>query len=102
MLCTVTVRRLRPGTYEAFREAVKPVRWPDGLTRVSVLRSQENPDEVATIGYLDMSPQHLEELRDSPEFVMSEAERLERVAEFADTVIVNGVFELADELRPPA
>ena len=100
MLCTVTVRRLKPGTYEAFREAVRPVSWPDGLTHVTVLRSQEDPDEVCTIGHLDMSEEALEELRDSPELVSAEAQRLERVAEFADTVIVNGVFELSDELRP--
>jgi hypothetical protein len=102
MLCTVTVRRLKPGTYEAFREAVQPTAWPDGLTHITVLRSQEDPDEVCTIGHLDMSEQALEDLRDSPELVIAEAARLERVAELVETVIVNGVFELSDELPRPA
>ena len=102
MLCTVTVRRLRPGTYEAFREAVTPEYWPAGLKNVLLLRNGEDPDEVCTIGYLDMSADQLDTLRDSPELMTAEAERIERVAAFADTVVVNGVFEVTDDLRPPA
>ena len=59
MLCTVTVRRLKPGTYDAFREAVQPQFWPAGLTNISVLRNQEDPDEVCTIGY----PRHVRRTR---------------------------------------
>ena len=102
MLCTVTVRRLKPDSYDAFREAVQPQFWPTGLKNISVLRNQEDPDEVCTIGYFDMSADALDTLRDSPELLTAEAERVERVAEFVDDVLVNGVFELADELHPPA
>ena len=102
MLCTVTVRRLKPGTYEAFRKAVEPTFWPAGLTNIKILRNEEDPDEVCTIGELDMSSQDLEALRDTPELLVAEAERIERIAEFTDTVVVNGVFALADELDPPA
>lgn len=102
MLCTVTVRQLKPGTYDAFREAVAPIHWPDGLVNVLVLRNGEDPDEVCTIGYLDMPADDLDALRDDPQLLMAEAQRLERVAAFADTVVVNGVFELADDIRPPA
>lgn len=102
MLCTVTVRRLRPGTYEQFREAVRPEYWPAGLRNVLVLRNDEDPDEVCTIGWLDMTHDELERLRDSPELLTAEAERLERVAAFADTIVVNGVFEVVDDLHPQA
>ncbi len=102
MLCTVTVRRLKPGTYEAFREAVEPTSWPAALKAIKILRNGEDPDEVCTLGELDMSAEALEELRDSPEFLMAEAERIERVSAFTEDVIVNTVFELADELQPPA
>jgi len=101
MLCTVTVRRLKPGTYEAFREAVKPTFWPAGLTKIKILRNGEDPDEVCTLGYLDMSADALEALRDTPELLIAEAERIERVTAFTDSVLVNTVFELADELQPP-
>lgn len=101
MLLTVTVRRLNPGTYEAFRDAVLPDPWPPILKRIQVLRSQEDPDEVCTLGFLDVSAEGLEALRDTPEFLVSEAQRLERVAAFADDVVVNEVFELVDELAPP-
>jgi hypothetical protein len=100
MLCTVTVRRLKPGSYDAFREAVQPQFWPAGLTKISVLRNQEDPDEVCTIGYLDMSPDALDMLRDSPELLTAEAGRVERVAAFVETVVVNGIFELSDDLHP--
>jgi len=102
MLCTVTVRRLKPGTYEAFREAVVPTYWPAGLANIKILRNGEDPDEVCTLGELDMSAQALEDLRDTPELLIAEAERLERVTAFTEDVMVNTVFELADELHPPA
>ena len=102
MLCTVTVRRLKPGSFDAFRDAVQPQFWPAGLTHISILRNQEDPDEVCTIGYLDMSADALDMLRDSPELLTAEAGRVERVAQFVDSVLVNGVFELSDDLRPPA
>ena len=102
MLCTVTVRRLRPGTYDAFRQAVVPDPWPPILRRVQVLRSQDDPDEVCTLGLLDVSPDQLEELRDSPDFMIPEMQRVERVAEFVDEVVVNTVFEVVDDLAAPS
>ena len=102
MLCTVTVRRLRPGTYEAFREAVVPDPWPPILKRVQVLRSQDDPDEVCTFGVLDVTADELDALRDSPDFMVPEMARVERLAEFVDEVVVNTLFELVDEFGPPA
>ncbi len=102
MLCTVTVRRLTPGTYDQFRAVVEPEYWPAGLTNVLVLRNDEDPDEVCTIGYFDISADDLEHLRDTPEVRAAEARRLERVAAFAETVIVNGIFEVVDDMRPRA
>jgi hypothetical protein len=102
MLLTVTVRQLKPGTYDAFRAAVVPDPWPPILKSIQVLRSQEDPDEVCTLGYLDVTPDELDALRDEPEFLVAEAARLERVSAFADTVVVNEIFELDHELTPPA
>ena len=102
MLCTVTVRRLRPGTYEAFREAVTPDPWPPILKSVQVLRSEDDPDEVCTIGMLDVSAVELDGLRDSPDFMVPAMQRVERVAEFVEEVVVNTVFELVEEFGPPS
>lgn len=102
MLCTVTVRRLKPGAYEAFRAAVTPDPWPAMLTGIELLRSQESPDEVCTLGFLDVSADELEALRDSPEFLLAEARRIERVSAFTDDVLVNEVFEIVERLVPPA
>ena len=101
MMCTVTVRRLKPGAYDDFRAAMEPRYWPAAMSHVVVLRSTEDPDEVCTIGYLDLDEAQMEELRDSPELLAAEAERLERVAPFSEEVLVNEVFAVVDELGPP-
>jgi hypothetical protein len=102
MMCLVTVRQLKPGSYEDFRRAWAPDVWPPQLQRVEVLRNDENPDEVMTIGYVDVSADELETMRDEPEVLQGEMRRLERIAQFEDQVLVNGIFELVEEVAPPA
>jgi hypothetical protein len=101
MMVLVTVRQLKPGTYEDFRKAWEPTPWWPQLTGLQILRNDDNPDEVLTVGYVDVNAEELEELRDSPEILESEAKRLERIAPFEERLVVNGIFELAEELRPP-
>jgi len=64
MLCALTVRRLKPGTFEQFREAfmghASPESVPAGWVRFSMIRGMEDPDEVVCFGFFDGS---LEEMR---------------------------------------
>ena len=53
MMCLVTVRQIKPGTFDDFRAAWQPDPWLPQLQRVEILRNDENPDEVTTIGYVD-------------------------------------------------
>ena len=101
MMALVTVRQLKPGSYEDFRKAWEPTPWWPQLTRLQVLRNDEDPDEVVTVGYLDVTAEELEELRDRPDILESEAKRLERIAPFEERLLVNGVFEVVEELSPP-
>jgi hypothetical protein len=101
MMALVTVRQIKPGTYDEFRKAWEPTPWWPQLAKIEVLRSDDDPDQVVTVGYVDVSADELEALRDSPEILESEAKRLERIAPFEERLLINGVFEVAEELSPP-
>ncbi len=100
MMCLVTVRQIKPGTYDDFRAAWQPDPWPSQLSRVEVLRNDDNPDEVITIGYVDCTPEEFEALRDDRSILEGESRRLERIAPYEDRVLVNSIFELVEEVRP--
>ncbi|MBV9804952.1 MAG: hypothetical protein JO130_17260, partial [Solirubrobacterales bacterium] len=46
MICTLTARRLKPGTYDAFRAAWDPGGIPPGWTAIYHCRDVEDPDVV--------------------------------------------------------
>ncbi len=102
MLCALTVRRIRPESYDAFRAAWQPDPWPEFLTSAQLMRNQDDPDEVAALGFLDLSVDDLDALRDDPEFLANEARRVERISEFEESVVLNAIYEIAEEVRPPA
>ncbi len=59
MLCALTVRNLKPGTFDQFREAFMSVIDPDnppaGFVRFDMLRNMDNPDQVICFGFFDGS-----------------------------------------------
>jgi hypothetical protein len=57
MLCFLTVRKLKPGSYESFREAWDPgedvpAGFTEGFTRAYHLRNLEDENEVISFGFL--------------------------------------------------
>lgn len=100
MMCLVTVRQLKPGSYDEFRAAWTPDPWPPQLARVEILRHDDDPDQVMTVGYMDMTADELDAMRDQEDVLAGEAARLARIAPFEEQVLVNGVFELVEEVRP--
>lgn len=101
MLCALTVRRLKPGSYDDFRSAWQPEPWPPFLTRAYLARNQDDPDEVAAFGFLDLTADELDALRDDPEFLMTEARRVERIAAYEERVVLNAIYEVSEEVSPP-
>jgi hypothetical protein len=101
MLCALTVRCLKPGTYEQFRAAWQPQPWPDFLRSAYLVRNQDDEDEVAAFGFIDLSVDELEALRDDPSFLSNEAARMERISAFEESVILNAIYEVAEEIVPP-
>jgi hypothetical protein len=101
-MCAVTVREIKPGSYEQFREAWEPDPWLPRLDRAIVLRNEDNPDQVLTIGFFNATQDELDtEVRDDPAVLESEERRLRRIAEFEERVVLNGIFEVADEVVAP-
>lgn len=98
MLVFVTHRRLRPNTFEQFRQAWEPDEMPDGIREVAYhARSLENPDEIISFGIAyDMQREDLDRMREESG---GEAERQRRMAEFVEWTGVDGVFEVIDEVR---
>src|SRR4051794_29180369 len=102
MIAAVTVRLLKPGSFEDFRQAVQPDPWLPSLERVLIYRNDDNPDQVLTLGLFDVTAEEFDALRDAHETLAEEDRRLQRVAAFEERVLLNGVYELADEVLPPA
>jgi hypothetical protein len=99
MLCALTVRQLKPGTFERFAEEFGPRESegpPRGWVRFDMIRDLSDENRVVTFGFFDGT---LEELGRS----QSEGgyqDRRAAVDDLVDDVPVNGVFEVVRELTP--
>ena len=96
MLCAHTVRRLKPGTFDQFRDEFMPSAEdaPDGWVRFHMLRGLADPDQVVTFGFFDGTLEALEGSQDASDF----EQRRAAIGEFVDAVIANGVYEVAESL----
>ena len=100
MLCALTVRKLKPGTFEDFKEAFIPdddVEVPAGWKRFYGIRNVSDENEVVTFGFFDGS---LEELRAGQQQQAEGGgyeERRARIDEFVESVGADGIFEVVEE-----
>ena len=65
MLCALTIRKLKPGTFEEFRTKFGPPgvddgRPPEGWTAFHMLRNSSDEDEVVTFGFFEGTLDQLE------------------------------------------
>lgn len=97
MLCALTVRALRSGTFEQFRDAF--IRHenladpPPGYVRFFMVRNTERPDEVICFGLFDGS---VEELRRTAA-EQGYAEQLEAIGPFVESVGADGLYEVIED-----
>lgn len=94
MLCAHTVRRLKPGTFDQFREAFGPpdAAAPAGWVRFHMLRGLADENEVVTFGFFDGTLEDLERSQDE----LGYRDRRDAIEPFVDAVIVNGVYEVVE------
>src|SRR4051794_26475751 len=102
MMVVMAVREIRPGTYEQFRRAWQHDPWLPRYQRCLVMRHEDAEDRVLTMAFFDGTPDEYEEARDDPEAMRAEEARLHRIAEFEERVLVSDVYELVEEVLPPA
>jgi heme-degrading monooxygenase HmoA len=105
MLCALTVRTLKAGAFDQFREAfMRPMDAgapPPGWVRFNMVRSAQNPDEVVCFGFFDGT---LEDMKAS----LTDAGRETQVREIDQFVASTGaddVYEVVEDLvaqRSPA
>jgi hypothetical protein len=94
MIVSILVRRLREGkTYDDFREAWLPEKgfgWP---TRVVTAQRMDDPREIVTIGFSDITPEQGEALLAQVGLEESGEERTEAASEPGDEHLA----DVADE-----
>ena len=97
MLCALTVRKLKAGTFDEFREAFMRFENkdnpPPGMTRFNMIRNASDPDEVVCFGFFDGT---VDELRR----VAAEADydkQVEAVAPFVESTGTDGLYEIVEE-----
>jgi heme-degrading monooxygenase HmoA len=97
MFCALTVRKLKPGTMEDFKEAFIPddeMEAPPGWKRFYALRNVNDENEVITFGLFDGT---LEELRAGQQDSGEYDRRRAAADEFVESVGADGVFEVVEE-----
>lgn len=98
MICALTVRTLKPGTFDQFRDAFMQNAddMPEGFVRFNMLRNAENPDEVISFGFFDGSVEQLREVASKEGY----EEQLEGIASFVESVGADGLYEIVEERIP--
>jgi hypothetical protein len=97
MICFLSARRLKPGTYDDFRRAWEPERWPAEAIRAYHLRGQDDENLVVSFGLYEGSLADRERIRDGHG---DGTGRLERLAQHVEQTLLEGVFEVVDEVEP--
>jgi hypothetical protein len=99
MICALTARTLKPGTFDQFRDAFMGGMEdtpPEGFVRFNMLRNAEDPDEVISFGFFDGSVEQLREVASKEGY----EEQLERIAPYVESVGADGLYEIVEERIP--
>jgi hypothetical protein len=96
MLCALTVRTLKPGSFEQFREAF--MRYenvddpPPGYVQFNMIRNAKNPDEVICFGFFDGTVDELRRAATEQDY----AGQLEAIAPYVESVGADGLYEVVE------
>jgi Antibiotic biosynthesis monooxygenase len=98
MICALTVRKLKPGTFDQFREVFMEgaEEIPEGFVRFNMLRNAENPDEVISFGFFEGGVEQLREAAAEGGY----EEQLSRIEPFVESVGADGLYEIVEDRTP--
>jgi hypothetical protein len=100
MLCALSVRKLKPGAYDDFRAAWEPDEFPSALQRAYHVRDVSDPDVVISFGLIDADPSDIPAFREEVSEI--ESRRQAAMAAHVDELIVDGIYEVVEEVVPAA
>jgi hypothetical protein len=97
MLCALTVRTLKPGTFERFHETFMQHENlqdpPPGYVRFNMVRSAQNPDEVICFGFFDGTIEELRRAAAEQDY----RKQLEAITPFVESVGADGLYEVVED-----
>lgn len=96
MLCALTVRKLKPGAFEDFKQAFMPpedAEPPAGWKRFYALRSVRDENEIITFGFFDGTLEEMMANKADNDY----DERRAAAEQYVESVGADGVFEIVDE-----
>ena len=97
MICALTSRTLKPGTFEQFRRefmAHEPLQAPPaGYVRLYMVRNREMPDEVICFGFFDGTAEDLRRTAAAHGY----AEQLEAIGPWVDAVGADGIYDVIED-----
>jgi hypothetical protein len=92
----LTVRKLKPGTYDDWRKAWEgdPANWPRGV-HAYILRKLDDENEIIAFGLTDRS---LDELRNE-DLREEQQRRNEAMAPYIESIGADGFYKAIDEIE---
>jgi hypothetical protein len=101
MYCALTVRKLKPGTYDEWRQAWWPEseaeEMPEGA-EVFIVRNLKDPDEIIAFGLFEGD---LEEMRASMS-EETEQKRQAAMAPYVESTGADGMYEVIERIGAKA
>jgi hypothetical protein len=100
MICTLTARRLKRGTYDDFRAAWMPSEGQQEVASrwnpVYVCRDVNDENVVVAFGMFQGT---VDELRRAQQEYGYE-EEVQKVSQYVDDVLLDGAYEVVEEITP--
>lgn len=97
MHALLTVRKLKRGTYDDWRQAWEPDEWPEGAQKAYILRNLDDPDEIIAFGFYEGD---LTQRRTDARMQEMQRSRFERMAPYVESTGADGVYEVIEEVTP--
>ena len=91
----LTARKLKPGTYDEWREAWGSVDGPSGATAY-ICRNVNDPDEIVAFGMIEATREELMAMRPQGD---AEEAREAAMAPHIESIGTDGIYEVIDEVE---
>ena len=96
MIAALTVRKLKPGTYDEWRKAWQPESeedMPEGA-EIYILRNQNDPDEIIAFGLVEAT---IDEMRARMDPEVDRA-RQEAMAPYVESTGADGIYDVIEKI----